>query len=554
LAAYSAWTTVKTSAFARQLSTRLPLSGDYVKNSFYLVIPKQENNPQRTKEYEAKPLQQWINELPAANPGLATRLVHDLIIEFNTLAVPADLRIAALEQLRPSILAIEENLRSRLTKTGFPKEENDQKVFNVLVSIEKELTLSYWIVLKELSQKSFGWFQGKQLPLALHRCITGLSAIVISHYLMGMPIPDWIWIDLHSLYKLGIKLKKDTAKIVDDPAHPSEKSSPEDRYKQILLLSLAAPNGLMQKEVLLVYQFIKSICESVHIRNTPVSGQSTQYVILTDEDRPPFFLKEGDHRPDSAALYLDFTKLYKTLEHKAKLANTGEGRFNSVLALQTDQTPSFDLLEYLFHRWSGFELESTPLFEDRLDRAITLGLIPTYELLNDSLHMTESQTELLAHTASESLLTSRFEQPGILSVGRLIGIRKADRRDNSLVLGIVNQISIEKKTNNLIFGVEFLTSQCFAVAYHLLDSSKKDEPIKALLCTVTEPDGDKSYLITDNFILKDGDGARIYWKNEDYPVSLHNRKNIGLGYWQFQCVKMIDKPKVSVPTKGYDFI
>jgi hypothetical protein len=524
-----------------------------VKNSFYLVIPKQENNPQRTKDYEAKPLQQWINELPAANPGLATRLVHDLIIELNTLSVSADLRIAALEQLRPSILAIEENLRSRLTKTGFPKEENDQKVFNVLVSIEKELTLSYWIVLKELSQKNFGWFQGKQLPLALHRCIFGLSGIVISHYLMRMPIPDWIWIDLHSLYKLSIKLKKDTAKIADDPAHPAEKSSPEDCYKQILLLSLAAPNGLMQKEVLLVYRFIKTICEAVHIKNTPVAGQTAQCVILTDEDRAPFFLKDA-HRPDSATLYLDFTQLYKTIEHKAKLANTGEGRFNSVLALQNDQTPSFDLLEYLVHRWSGFELESTPLFDDRLDRYITLGLIPTYELLNDSLPQAESQTELSAQTASESLLTSRFEQAGILSLGRLISIRKADRRDNALILGIVNQILLEKKTNNLIFGVQYLASQCYAVTYNPLDSPKKEEPVKALLYTVTEQDGDKSYLITDNFILKDGDAARIYWKNEDYPISLHNRKNIGLGYWQFQCVKIMERPKPSAVKKGYDFI
>lgn len=525
-----------------------------MKNSFYLVIPKQENNPQRTKEYEAKPLQQWINELPAANPGLATRLVHDLIIEFNTLAVPAELRIAALEQLRPCILAIEENLRSRLTRTGFPKEENDHKVFNVLVSIEKELTLSYWIVLKELSQKTFGWFQGKQLPLALHRCIFGLSGIVISHYLMRMPIPDWIWIDLHSLYKLSIKLKMDTAKIADDPAHPVEKSSPEDCYKQILLLSLAAPNGLMQKELLLVYQFIKTIGEAVHIKNAPIAGQTAQCAILTDEDRAPFFLKDV-HRPDSATLYLDFTQLYKTIEHKARLANTGEGRFNSVLALQNDQTPSFDLLEYLAQRWSGFELESAPLFDDRLDRYITLGLSPIYELLSDALPQeAEACAEIPAQTASESLLSSRFEQAGILSLGRLIGIRKTDRRDNSLVLGIVNQILIEKKTNNLVFGVHFLASQCYAVTYNPFDAAKKEEPLKALLYTAAEQDGDKNYLITDNFTLKDGDAARIHWKNEDYPVSLLNRKNIGLGYWQFQCVKILEKPKPTAVTKGYDFI
>lgn len=525
-----------------------------MKNSFYLVIPKQEDNPQRIKEFETKPLQQWIDEIPAANPGLATRLLHDLIIEFNTLAVAAELRMTALEQLRPSLLAIEENLRSRLTKTGFPKEENEQKIFNVLVSIEKELTLSYWIVLKELSQKNFGWFQGKQLPLALHRCIDGLSSIVISHYLMRMPIPDWIWIDLHSLYKLGVSLKKDTAKLVVDPSNPSEKNSPEDCYKQILLLSLAAPSGLMQKEVLLIHQFIKTICDSIQIKNTPVSGQAVQCVILTDEDRAPYFLKEDAGRPDSAALYLDLTKIFKLLEHKARLANTGEGRFSSVLIAYNERTPTFDLLEYLFHRWSGFELESTVLFGDRLDRHMTLGLIPTYELLNDQIPLAESNAEFLAHTASESLLTGRFEQSGLLTIGRLVSLRKADNPDNTRTLGIVNQLLIEKQTNNLVFGVESLTSQCYPVTYNLLDASKKEEPLKALLYASAETDGDKSYLITDNFMLKNGDVARILWKNEDYPVSLHNRKNIGLGYWQFQCVKIMESTKLSSAKKGYDFI
>lgn len=527
-----------------------------MKNSFYLVIPKQEDNPQRIKEYEARPLQQWIDEIPAANPGLATRLLHDSIIELNTLSISAELRMAALEQLRPSLLAIEENLRGRLIKSGYPKEENDQKIFNVLVSIEKELTLSYWIVLKELSQKHFGWFQGKQLPLALHRCIFGLSSIVISHYLMRMSIPDWIWIDLHSLYKLSVKLKKDTVKIADDPVNPSEKNSPEDCYKQILLLSLAVPAGLMQKEILLVYQIIKTLCESIHIKNTPVSGQATQCAILTDEDRPPYFLKEGVDSPDSATLYLDLTKLYKALEQKAKSSNSSEGRFSSVLMLQNEQTPTFDLLEYLFHRWSGFEVDSASLFGDRLDRYITLGLIPTYELLNDMapMGMGENNTELLAHTASENLLTSHFEQSGIVSIGRLISIRKADNRDDTRMLGVINQIMLEKQTNNVLFGVEFLASQCFAVTYNPLDSSKKEEPVKALLYAAAGEESDKNYLITDNFMLKNSDVVRIQGKNEDYAVSLHDRKNIGLGYWQFQCVKIVERDKLSTAKKGYDFI
>jgi hypothetical protein len=80
-------------------SGRIRISGEYVKNSFFLVIPAQQNNPQRLKEFEVKALQQWVAELPTANPGLAARLLHDFLIDFNTIKMIVPLRLDALELL-----------------------------------------------------------------------------------------------------------------------------------------------------------------------------------------------------------------------------------------------------------------------------------------------------------------------------------------------------------------------------------------------------------------------------------------------------------------------
>jgi hypothetical protein len=106
----------------------------------------------------------------------------------------------------------------------------------------------------------------------------------------------------------------------------------------------------------------------------------------------------------------------------------------------------------------------------------------------------------------------------------------------------------------VVFGIQYLTSQCSAVTFNPLDSSKKEEPLKALFYTASEEDGDKNYLITDNFMLKNDNFVRIYWKNENYSVSLHNRKNIGLGYWRFQCTRIMEKEKPAFAKRGYDFI
>ena len=322
--------------------------GADLKNSYFLVIPKQQKNPSRLREFEDAALTSWISELPAANMGLATRLMHDFIIDFNALEMPSPLRLNALELLRPSILMIEDYLRSRLMRAGYPKEENDQKILSVLVAIEREFAIGYWIVAKDLTRRAVGWFQGKSTALALQRCIKGLSGIVISHFIMGMPIPDWVWMDLHSLYKLSVKIDKNAIKIASDTNQITKSNSPEDCYLQILLLSLVDPTGLMQKEILLVDRFIETIVSLVSLNSTPMYGYSMQCVVFTDEDKPPLYQENVTSKKDSSVLYIDFSRLQKVLEHKEKLIDITDARFSSVqMQKNTDGKLTGELLDYL---------------------------------------------------------------------------------------------------------------------------------------------------------------------------------------------------------------
>ena len=76
-------------------------------------------------KFEPKQLQQWISELPVVNTTLATRLLHDFFIEFNSFEMPGKLRLQALELLNPCISTMEGNVRNQIIKYGFPKEEKD---------------------------------------------------------------------------------------------------------------------------------------------------------------------------------------------------------------------------------------------------------------------------------------------------------------------------------------------------------------------------------------------------------------------------------------------
>ena len=528
-----------------------------MKNSFFLVIPTQQNNPLRLKEFEAKALQHWVAELPTANPGLATRLLHDFLIDFNTIEMTVQLRLEALELLRPSVHVIEDYLRSRLIKAGFPKEENDKKILTVLIAIEKEFTIGYWMVLKELTKRSVGWFQGKNTALAIQRCIKGLSSIVVSHFIMGMPIPDWVWIDLHSLYNLSVKTKHSATKVANDIGQANKASSPEDCYRQILLLSLADPTGLMQKELLLVYSFIETIGSLVSLKKEPVNGQQIQCVVLTDEDKAPHCQFDTSTKNDSATLYLDFTKLFKAFKQKEKLINTAEARFSSMHVLKNDiGKPSAELLDYLEQRWLGIDLQGVPFFSDRGDRYIAIGLESTHELQNSLESVGEKDLEFLVQSASDRLLSGVFKKTGVLSVGSLVSFRKADSPEHKRSLGIVNKVVVEKQSGRINFGMQLLAHQSIAVTYVQLDEVGKDIPQKSLFYSAKELEYEKNYIITDSFMLKDDDVIRMFMNNEDFPVVLSSRKNVGLGYWQFECRRVAErsKPTAAQTKKGYDFI
>ncbi|MGR9037748.1 MAG: hypothetical protein ACU83O_14370, partial [Gammaproteobacteria bacterium] len=492
------------------------------------------NAAQQLFKFEAKQLEQWISELPVVNTSLASRRICDFIIEFNSYEMPGNSRLEALELLRPCLSTLEEDVRSRIIKYGFPKDENDHAIVNVIISIQKEFAIGYWIAARELTRKPIGWLKGKNVALALQRCIKGLGNVVISHMIMGMPVPDWVWMDLHSLYKLSVKLNKQSAKVSIDDGSPLKKSSPEDSYKQILLLSLADPAGLMPNEIIPVYQFIEMLTPLVCLQNRPAAGQRRQCLILIDEDKPPFFQSDTTRHHDTAALYLNLLKVYKTLNKQLKELSP-QGRFSSTRLWQCPATLSSEMTDYLKQRWKGQELHGSALFSDRLDRCFTIGLASIHALANPGDAGAGNRLEQRAESESDTLLSCQIEPTGLLTVGSLISFRNADSTESPWAVGIVNKLFASRQNSKIHFGIQLYSPQFLAVTYSLPYAARKDEPQKALFYNRTDSEKEISFMIVDNSHLKEGDIININRQNDHFPFELNNRKNIGLGYWLFGC-------------------
>lgn len=528
-----------------------------MRNSFFLVIPEQKKAPELVLSYEESNLRQWVADLPAANPSLSTRLLLDQLADMNTVEMPATDRLTALEIIRPHFLQIQDFLRTRLIQTGFPKTLNEQKIMGVLSTLEKQLCIGYWICVKQLSQRNISWFQSKHLGLALQRTLKGLSTIALTHFIMNKPVPEWVWIDLHSLYKLSKKHKKETVKI-PDASNILHKSSVEDCYKQILLLSLADPATLMQREFTLCYHFIEKLTSQISLQEEPVNAMPKQCLIQTDEDIPPFF--ESQATPDSSArLFIDLTRLNKIQQHADKWVDPQEFRYNPSRQ-DSDHQPKLAaaLFNQLMQSWQGKPLQNMPLFSDRIDRLAAIGLDATYELQSNLIETKSPlQDEIQAESFSEKSLSIEFKRPNALSIGSLVSVRRIDAMPQQRALGVVTRLKLAKQDNKLIFEPKLISQQVFPATYIPFDADKNEvSPQKALLYAITKDNIEKTYIILDSFSLKRGDLLRLFFNNEDFPIILNHRTNIGLGYWQFECGRLEEKQvaKVQPKKKGFDFI
>lgn len=527
-----------------------------MKNSFFLIIPPQRKNPEHAKQFTEGALKQWVEKLPTANPSLATRLFHDLILEFNQLEMDASLRLDALEILRPSYIIIEDYLRSRLMQSNFPKIATDQKIMDILVAIEKEIALGYWIVVRDLTGKDSSWFQSKNTALSIQRCMKGLSAIVLTFYTLYRAIPDWIWIDLHALYRLGETLNKLSNKVPAEFNETVKTTTIGESYRQILLLSLAMPSRLMQKEITLVYQFLEAISPYLTIENHATPQHPIHCILHLDEDKPPYFQSVAHKSSDAGIRYLNFDKLFKLLKNKSKFTEPNLTRFNTLGAPTGGYSKiSLDLLDYLEQRWLAAKLPENIIFTDRLNRFIAFGLEAAFDLQSTLATSIEQEIEYLVQSASETSLSCDFNKPSVLAIGSLVSLRKTGSPTHARSLGVLSKLTTFKHDNKLNFECDLLTNQFYAVNFEYLEEKKQPSRKKALLYGVRgQEHEERSFIIIESFMLKDGDIIRMFIKDENYPIILKDRKNVGLGYWQFECRRMPEAENPMNKKQGYDFI
>lgn len=524
-----------------------------MRNLYYLTPPERTKNPKLADEFRQKPLKEWISALPAANLGLTIRKFHDRIVEMNAIEIDPEVLLEALDTFYPVYQSAEEFLLGRLIGKSYPLASDEQKIGQLAEVVGRDYLIGYSIVLKDMSGRGASWRFSRSLPRVVSRLIRCLSRILLLRYLLRLPEPEWIWLDLHALYLLAVEKEKQDTKLKEE--EDSVPVSIETLYKQILLLRLADPWGLGHREIFDIYESSENWSDSVALKLLKPGSVPQGGTIYADEDKPPSL--KAEDCPDSRVYSIEMDGLLAKLSELLERSDRSVGRFDLVNA-DSQRALGFPapLLEYLRDRWFGADAAQHNLFEDRNPRVLSIGLKATHQQLNPPTNPTEKiLADWLVTVNEDQSLRCEFDQAGQIFLGSLVSLKLVDLESARRVLGVVNRIWMHRLDGAVNFQISVLSPQVLAAGIQPVMAKKELQVYqRALLYFSESSSGRKANLVLESQKLKSGNVVQLLSHEDPMKVRLDNRNNIAPGFWSFECIRLVEAKKETIPAKGYDFL
>jgi hypothetical protein len=223
-----------------------------------LQIPRQSAPKADNVLLDPKETQAWFEALPMANIGETARRVFNTLIEFNRIEVPDLLRARTVEKFRPPVEYITNNLLKYYIDVGLPLSPKGEKTAALARELQKELAISYKIIVERMIAGDSSNFDRRLLVIALHRTLHYLGQSLLQSALVYTTWPEGIWREINSVYAYASQNGiQDVPVKPDDGRDAAASTTIEDQFKALMLFASATPHRLRQSHARLLYAHLE---------------------------------------------------------------------------------------------------------------------------------------------------------------------------------------------------------------------------------------------------------------------------------------------------------
>ena len=313
-----------------------------------LPVPSAAADPEFIDAPSAKA---WLENLPLANVAEAQRQLRLQLTEFNAFPCKAAIRLLVLESLREAVAFVQVELAKRFSNRALPMAEPEARIFNETIDLWEQMRLGYLLCLSaaEAGESGMRASASQVAQRALAYC--GLK--MFHHFRAYRQVPPADWHALHASYRCAERLQVCEEAVTDYLNRDVQESSPRIQYMRALLMGMANPNELSQRQLTFVTFLLERWAEKAELSAQPVAGEGMPPLVVDLEgDRPPERLMGEADAQIREPRFIDGQRLAKSLRNRIGLLRKGESPAKLALGEDCVQPSCEQLLVFLYRQWS----------------------------------------------------------------------------------------------------------------------------------------------------------------------------------------------------------
>lgn len=210
-----------------------------------------ESLPFEPRKHEVR---QWISGLPVTDIQRCCGLVLPTLKVLNRLPIPIIARFETLEELRPLIFLLSQNLMLHLFGARFLLELTPYEFATNCIQLHRELAYGYELVSSDRSFADPIHFNDLLRARTLHRALQSYSLVMVRQALLYQERNFDSWGEVYGLYSLAEQYRIQEIRAKDNETQTE--STVADVFKCILLFALSETRNHQQHAIVKIYNFL----------------------------------------------------------------------------------------------------------------------------------------------------------------------------------------------------------------------------------------------------------------------------------------------------------
>lgn len=265
----------------------------------------------------------WLAALPLASVGETARQLYSALRNVNLQDdVPAKNYFHFLESISQPLSLILPELHKHYAGKPLPLTPKRRKIANLYSQLLLQAIEGYQrVISSSVELVLFGW--KKVVTTAVHRILFYQSLMLCNYRLLYLPFPRGAWQQLYWLYQLIDKYELLDSKVVSI-SKQGVKTTLENEYKKLLLISLLSPNLFRISELHAVLDTMDRWPSYTTLSHLRPDNATHVYAFLCDTDMPPGLIA-GSNSPSAKNLQMHYFDISPLIAYiNAQLTHAGE--------------------------------------------------------------------------------------------------------------------------------------------------------------------------------------------------------------------------------------